>query len=161
MAGKWAEWYPDVMQADGSIGVGATKKYLWQEGWWSQHQRLLKALSDQTRKPIVLQGDLHILSYGLIQQSGDLNFEDNPIHVIGTGPLGSGNFGFPSKFRDTPSVIPDSMKVEEALAPLEKNGFTIIEITPQSIRFSLYAWRPDDGVENIETLAPILVKEIK
>ncbi|MFK7904566.1 MAG: hypothetical protein AB8B69_05560 [Chitinophagales bacterium] len=32
-AGKWSEWYPDVLQADGSLGVGEKTKYLWQKGW--------------------------------------------------------------------------------------------------------------------------------
>jgi len=39
-AGKWSEWYPDVFQPDGSLGIGETKKYKWQIGWWHQHQRL-------------------------------------------------------------------------------------------------------------------------
>ena len=59
-AGKWREWYPDVVAPEGFEGLvtnelnfeGATKgvltskaqKYLWQRGWWSQHQRLLQAL---------------------------------------------------------------------------------------------------------------------
>lgn len=160
-AGKWSEWYPDVFQADGSIGIGAKEKYLWQKGWWSQHQRLLNGLSNQSRNPIILQGDLHAISYGLIQKSGDLDFSRNPIEVLGTGPLGSGKFGFPSTFRGTLPVIPVHMKVDEVVEPLEKNGFTIIQLTPEKMTFSFYAWRPDDGMAAIDDLQPLYTKEIK
>ena len=57
-AGKWREWYPDVVapagftgivtnelmaEVDGELTVEASK-YLWPDGWWQQHQRLLEAL---------------------------------------------------------------------------------------------------------------------
>ena len=160
-AGKWSEWYPDVFQLDGSIGIGEKEKYLWQKGWWSQHQRLLNGLSNQQRKPIILQGDLHILSYGSIQKSGDLDFTKNPIQVIGTGPLGTGQFAFPSAFRGTLPVIPTNMDVNEIVKPLEKNGFTIIELTPEKMKFSMYAWKPEDGLEVVETMKPIFEQEIR
>ena len=160
-AGKWSEWYPDVFQADGTMGVAPKEKYLWQKGWWLQHQRLLQHFSKQSRKPIILQGDLHIISYGLIQKSGNLDFSANPIHVIGTGPLGSGAFGFPSAFRGTLPLVPDSMKVEAIQPPLEKNGFTIIEVTPKELTVSIYAWLPKEGIDKIKDLKPLVVKKIK
>lgn len=159
-AGKWSEWYPDVFQEDGTIGIGKKEKYLWQKGWWSQHQRLLNSLSSQKRKPIVLQGDLHMVSYGSIRKSGNLDFSNNPIQVLGTGPLGSGQFAFPSAFRGTMPVIPANMEVEELIKPLEKNGFTIIELTPEKMTSSFYAWKPADGLAAIDDLEPIFVKEI-
>ena len=58
-AGKWREWYPDVVAEEGATGtvsnelLSATKgslttdvrKYLWQEGWFLQHQRLIKSIA--------------------------------------------------------------------------------------------------------------------
>ncbi len=154
-AGKWSEWYPDVLQADGSIATSPMQKHLWQSGWWSQHQRLLNYLKQSSRTPIILQGDLHNLSYALIRQSGDISFEDDPIHVVGTGPLGSGAFGFPSSFRGTGAVVPEDMQIKKLLDQTEKNGFSIIEVTVDQITISMYAWRPDDGVEVIADMEPL------
>lgn len=154
-AGKWSEWYPDVLQEDGSIGTYPNKKHLWQKGWWLQHQRLLSYLKESNRTPVVLQGDLHNLSYALIEESGDVTFENDPIHVVGTGPLGSGEFGFPSSFRGTGAVVPEDMKVEKLLDQTEKNGFSIIEVTSDRIDISMYAWRPEDGEEVIVDLEPL------
>ena len=72
-AGKWREWYPDV--ADGGetgtqtakMGVDGERfrlttrkaKFMWQTGWWNQHQRLLQSMSNQKLRPgLVLSGDL-------------------------------------------------------------------------------------------------------
>jgi hypothetical protein len=43
-AGKWGEWYPDVLAADGRLTTEAAKPY-WQSGWLAQHDRLLAAMS--------------------------------------------------------------------------------------------------------------------
>ena len=74
-AGKWREWYPDVVAPDGFEGLvtnelnfaGATRgvlttkaqKYLWQRGWWTQHQRLLHALSERKGSRFTFSGDIH------------------------------------------------------------------------------------------------------
>jgi hypothetical protein len=159
-AGKWSEWYPDVFQSDGTIGLGETKKYKWQKGWWLQHQRLLKSWQNTNHIPIILQGDLHNSSYALLRKSGDLDFQNNPIHAIGTGTLGSGKLGFPSSFRGTGALVPKNLEVEEQLKPIEKNGFSIIQIKADQIKVSMYNWRPEDGVETIKALEPFLVKRI-
>ncbi len=160
-AGKWSEWYSDVLQEDGSIAIEPKKKYLWQEGWWMQHQRLLGYMKQSERVPVVLQGDLHNLSYALIEESGEIAFGDDPVHVVGTGPLGSGAFGFPSAFRGTGAVIPESMKIRKLLDQTEKNGFSIIEVTTDKIDISMYAWRPEDGVEVIADLQPLFQHTIQ
>src|ERR1700730_304410 len=43
-AGKWGEWYPDVLDADGKLTVAKPKPY-WQSGWLKQHDRLIAAMS--------------------------------------------------------------------------------------------------------------------
>jgi len=159
-AGKWSEWYPDVFQEDGTLGIGDNKKYKWQKGWWLQHQRILKAWLESGRTPVFLQGDLHISSYALIEQSGDLDFCNKPIHAIGTGTLGTGDFGFPGSFRGTSGQVPLDLVASSIVDPLEKNGFSILHITPEKIKIIMYAWRPIDGEAAIQNLEPILVKEI-
>jgi hypothetical protein len=37
-AGKWGEWYPDVLGADGKLTTAKPKPY-WQPGWLKQHDR--------------------------------------------------------------------------------------------------------------------------
>ena len=68
-AGKWGEWYPDLLDNQGRLGV-AKPKYFWQEGWRSQHDRLLKASSESNRLAVFLSGDLHALAHGAIARNG-------------------------------------------------------------------------------------------
>ena len=42
-AGKWGEWYPDVLGDDGKLTVKVPKPY-WQPGWLKQHDRLMEAI---------------------------------------------------------------------------------------------------------------------
>jgi hypothetical protein len=48
----------------------------------------------------------------------------------------------------------------EALKPTEKNGFTIIDVTPDKMRFTLFLWRPPQPVEDIDTMQPVLLYEL-
>ena len=48
----------------------------------------------------------------------------------------------------------------EALKPTEKNGFTIIDVTPDKMRFPLFLWRPPQPVEDIDTMQPVLLYEL-
>ncbi len=43
-AGKWGEWYPEVLGADGTLTTTVAKPY-WQSGWLAQHFPLMTALS--------------------------------------------------------------------------------------------------------------------
>jgi hypothetical protein len=43
-AGKWMEWYPDVLNADGKLTTKEPKPY-WQAGWLKQHDRLVAAMT--------------------------------------------------------------------------------------------------------------------
>lgn len=160
-AGKWSEWYPDVFQPDGRLGTGETQKFKWQRGWWLQHQRILKSWRGSKQLPIIIQGDLHNTSYAKIHRSGDLDFSRKPIHVIGTGTLGTGDLGFPSSFRGTTAQVPKDMQVEEIFPPTEKNGFSILHISESKINIKMYTWRPEDGIEAVKDLQPILEREIK
>jgi hypothetical protein len=37
-AGKWGEWYPDILDRDGRLTINLPKPY-WQSGWLKQHER--------------------------------------------------------------------------------------------------------------------------
>ena len=153
-AGKWAEWYPDVLDENGSLSI-KLEKHLWQKEWWNQHQRILKTMYSSAHVPIIVQGDLHMASAGKIISSGELNFVNKPINIITTAPLGSGKLGFPSSVRNTGAKIPALLEVEEDLPPLEKNGFTIVQISKQNFKYQIYTWRPSDDLSKIIRLTPI------
>lgn len=154
-AGKWGEPYPDYRQSDGSIGVGEPKPY-WPRGWWHQHQRLLAAMADRKdRRPVLVQGDMHAVGHGEITRSGDLDLGDNPITAFMTGPLGTGAPGFPSVFRGTGPQVPADLTVSQPLEPLEKNGFTIIDLTRNTMTFRFFAWRPPQSIDAIATMEPV------
>jgi len=160
-AGKFGEWYPDMARADGRLGTETPKPY-WPSGWWLQHQRLISAISAQKRRvPLALQGDLHVVGYGIMHRSGDLDLEANPVHLALTGPLGTGDIGFPSAYRGTRAQPSSLLKMEELMPPVEKNGFTIVDVNKDRIVLHLFAWRPPDPVESIDTLEPAFTYELR
>ena len=63
-AGKWGEWYPDILSPDGKLSIREAKPY-WQSGWVRQHDRLMAAMSAMRgRVPLVMSGDLHACALG-------------------------------------------------------------------------------------------------
>ncbi len=160
-AGKLGEWYPDLLLPDGTLGTDKPKPF-WQPGWWTQHQRLVKALHGQKhRAPIIVQGDLHAAGVGLLHRSGSVALKENPIHLVLTGPLGTGDFGYPSFVRGIGSSPSSQVGLDEALKPMEKNGFTIIDVTPERVTFQLFTWRPPQPVGEIDTMKPTFTYEVK
>ena len=168
-AGKWREWYPDVADlgnadraavvawdASGKQPVGLTRnreKFMWQSGWWNQHQRLLESISAQRRPGIVLSGDLHAIGHSALERSGDLDLSGNPVHTVLTGTLGTQN-GWPSDYRGTPPMPAIGMSHRSLGQVREKNGFTLLDITPGEVTVRLFAWKTGEPVDAIDTLQP-------
>ena len=168
-AGKWREWYPDVADtgAGGAqiaqIGTDGKQfklttdkpKYMWQPGWWAQHQRLLGALSGQQHRPgVVLSGDLHAIGHAQITASGDANFGDKPVNTVITGPIGTGT-AWPSQARGTPPLSASDLTMTSPAPIQEKNGFTIVDLTADEVRLRLFAWRREEqGLGEIGCLEP-------
>ena len=122
-------------------------KYLWQEGWWLQHQRILKSLaSQQQRKPLIVSGDLHLLGAGEIRRSGELDFSQRPITSILSGPVGVGNLGWLSAARGVTVATPEAMTVNELSPPEERNGFTFLTLDSTGCKIELLAC-PEGYVE--------------
>lgn len=168
-AGKWREWYPDVADT-GKAGAQTAKmgadgepfklttgkpKFMWQKGWWHQHQRLLASLTKQRRRPgIVLSGDLHATGHAKIVRSGKLSLAENPVHSIITGPLGTGS-GWASRARGTPPMVAGDIQIESPAPVTERNGFTLLDIKPEGVRVRLFAWRREVAtVDDIDSLEP-------
>jgi len=160
-AGKWGEWYPDVLDEDGRLS-DSLEKFLWQEGWRGQHDRLLAASSGMDRIPLWISGDLHSLGECRIQRSGDIDLSANPVVSVLSGPLGTGRGGWPSQFRGTRGLTPGSLDVDEGLPCLEENGFTLLDVTPDSITVRFFRWsNREDPIEAIDSLQPFRVTELQ
>ncbi|MFP6796678.1 MAG: hypothetical protein VB933_06375, partial [Pseudomonadales bacterium] len=166
-AGKWREWYPDVADtgddetAVAQVRSGGTsrfklttkrRKFMWQSGWFKQHQRLLKMLGGQeSREGIVLSGDLHATGHALIRSSSDVML-DSAVHAILTGPIGTRR-GWPSASRGTPPVLAAGINADTPAPVSERNGFTLIDLRQDEAKIQLFAWR-NEPVEVIDTLKP-------
>ena len=75
-AGKWGEWYPDVLDAESGALTTEIDKPYWQEGWLKQHDRLAKAMGEQKKRiPLIISGDLHAIGVGTISRAGAVNLD--------------------------------------------------------------------------------------
>ena len=152
-AGKWGEWYPDYLQADGQLGTTVPKPW-WQQGWFEQHQRILNMVAgQQERIPLIISGDLHAIGSGTITRSGSQMFA-NPVNTILSGPISTGT-GWPSASRGVGGTPPIGMEIDERTSPIENNGFTLLDINPDSIEVRQFAWHESQGLAQIDSLQPI------
>jgi hypothetical protein len=157
-AGKWGEWYPDTLGKDGKLTTELAKPG-WRRSWFAQQQRLLEIAGSRGRPSVAFSGDLHALGLGSITRSGDAAL-GHPVSMLLAGPIGTGDLVFPSAFRGVGAQVATDIRMDTHLAPLEKNGFSIVDITRDSIRFRLFAWRPPAPVAEIATMAPVFDKTL-
>lgn len=161
-AGKWGEWYPGILSRDGKLTTDIPKPH-WQSGWLRQHDRLMAAMAAMPgRVPLVVSGDLHAIGEGRMHRSGALDFSKNPVVVVLSGPLGTGDRGWPSAFRGIGATPPLHLQMEENLKPLEENGFIIADFTAESItvQFFRFNYHKQDS-DAIDKLEPFRVSELK
>jgi hypothetical protein len=160
-AGKWGEWYPDVLGPDNKLTTRIPKPY-WQSGWLKQHDRLIEAMAAmKTRTPLVISGDLHAVGIGRMLRSGALNLSGNPVNIVLAGPVGTRPSGWPSGRRGTGAMPPAHLDMDEQVKPIEQHGFTIVDFTPEKIVLRLFKWdRKTQPVEAIDTLEPFHTAEL-
>jgi hypothetical protein len=160
-AGKWGEWYPDVLGADGKLTTAVAKPY-WQSGWLKQHDRLLAAMSAMRgRIPLSISGDLHAIGIARILRSGTLDLSANPVVTVLSGPIGTYPRGWPSSIRKVGPTPPVGLSVDERVKPIEQHGFTLADFTPDRIVLRFFKW---DAVtqppEALDTLEPFHTAEL-
>jgi hypothetical protein len=153
-AGKWGEWYPDGLGADGRLSAATVKAY-WQPGWLAQHDRIVAAISAMKRSTrLMISGDLHAVAAGEIRRSGRLELDKTPITTVLSGPIGTGPGGWPSAFRGVAPGVPTHLNVAEAVKPIEQHGFTLLDFTPDRITIRLFRWdvktRPVEAIDGLE-----------
>src|SRR5215831_422133 len=160
-AGKWMEWYPDVLDDAGKLTTRIPKPY-WQPGWMAQHDRLLTAISAATNRiPLVVSGDLHAVGMARIERSGNQEFRANPVATVLSGPIGTAPLGWPSAFRGTAAMPPEHLDIQEEIKPIEQHSFTIADFLADKITLRFFKWDvKNDPVEKIDTLQPFKVIEL-
>jgi hypothetical protein len=160
-AGKWGEWYPDVLK-DGKLTLEVRKPY-WQDGWLKQHDRLLAAMSGMKgRIPLSMSGDLHAIGLGSIKRTGTLDLSANPVVSVLTGPVGTRPTGWPSGIRKIGAQPSLHLSMDEAVKPIEQHGFTIADFTPDKVVLRFFKWDVNtQGVEAIDTLEPFHTAELR
>ena len=154
-AGKWGEWYPDLLGKDGKLHDDLGKPY-WQQGWKLQHDRLLQSMYEaKHKKPMMISGDLHAFASGRIHRNEERDFSDHPIHCYLSGPLG--NNVFPSTFRKIKASTPAAIGMEEDFDNYEENGFSIVDIDSRnvSVKMFKFLWSRDE-LNRIDTLDPFI-----
>ncbi|MFP4562051.1 MAG: hypothetical protein ACLFRY_01965 [Spirochaetia bacterium] len=161
---KWISWYPDVkVKTDDGVRLSTEEeKYLWQEGWFLQHNRILEAAKKMTEAtPLFVCGDIHHQSAGHILRSGSLDLSTRPVATMHPGALSVDKGGYPSKgIRGIKAQPPTALEVREDLPSFEKAGFVIMDVDREKITARFYAWRNGtDPVEAIDTLEPHYIFE--
>jgi hypothetical protein len=155
-AGKWGEWYPDILDANKKLTIAQPKPY-WQPGWLKQHDRLMAAMSAMNgRAPLVISGDMHAVALGKMQRSGTLDLTRNPINVALSGTIGTWPGGWPSTgIRGTPATPSRVLDFAETVKPIEQHGFTLVDFTPDKMVLRFFKWDVNtQPVEAIDTLQP-------
>jgi hypothetical protein len=160
-AGKWGEWYPDVLGPDNKLTDKVPKPY-WQSGWLKQHDRLMEAMTNMRgRAPLVISGDLHDIAIGRMLRSGRLDLSANPITAVLSGPIGTRPTGWPSGRRGTGALPPVHLDMDEEVKPIEQHGFTLVDCTPDKMVLRLFKWDvKTQPIEAIDTLEPFHTTEV-
>jgi hypothetical protein len=161
-AGKWGEWYPDILGPDKKLTTSLSKPY-WQPGWLKQHDRLMTAMSEMKgRVPLVISGDMHAIALGKMMRSGTLDFIRNPINVALSGTIGTTPIGWPSSgIRGTPATPSGVLDLQEQVKPIEQHGFTIVDFTPDKMVLRIFKWdQKTQPVEAIDTLEAFHTAEL-
>ena len=161
-AGKWGEWYPDVLGPDKKLTLKTAKPY-WQPGWLKQHDRILTAMSAMKgRAPLVVSGDMHAIALGKMLRSGSHDFSANPVTVCLSGTGGTRPLGWPSAgFRGTPAMPSLVLDFIEEVKPLELHGFTMVDFLPDKMIIQQFKWDvKSQTVEDIDTLQPFHTAEL-
>jgi hypothetical protein len=160
-AGKWGEWYPDVLGAGGKLTLDTPKPY-WQSGWLKQHDRLLTAMSAMRgRIPLTMSGDLHAIGLGRILRTGTADLSSNPVVAVLTGPVGTRPSGWPSGIRKIGAQPSLHLRMEEQVQPIEQHGFTLTDFMPDKVVLRMFKWDvKTQKPEDIDTLEPFRVVEL-
>jgi hypothetical protein len=110
----------------------------------------------------VISGDLHAIGEVRIVRTGSISLEKNPVVAVLAGPKGTGDIGWPSAFRGIGPLPSRVLDVEEALKPIEENGFTLVDFTRDGITLRYFRWKTGrDTIGSIASLESFRTTELK
>ena len=154
-AGKWGEWYPDVLHPETGELTTQIPKPHWRQGWADQHDRIMQSLADMKhRNPMVVSGDLHATGVGTMFGSGNRSFADNPITAVLCGPVSTAEWGFPSNVRGVAAAPSAYLDFQQQFPPIEEHGFSIVDFERDRIEVKLFKWdvnsQPLSAIDSLE-----------
>jgi len=150
-AGKWGDWYADILGADGRLTHKVPKPF-YQPGWTAQHDRLMQASSAmEERVPLWISGDMHAIGEARIVRTGKVDLSRRPVHAILPGPVSTLN-GWPSQGRRTHPYPSLHVTVEERLPAVEENGFLLVDFTFDTMVTRFFRSPVTQPVEEIDRL---------
>ena len=154
-AGKWGEWYPDVLGSDKKLTTNVPKPF-WQSGWLRQHDRIMQSLAGMHQRiPLIVSGDLHAIGIGRMLRAGALDFQSKPITTVLAGPISTSATGWASAFRGVGPTPPAHLDLREEVAPIEQHGFTIADFHADRIELRFFKWDVrTESVEAIDHMSP-------
>jgi hypothetical protein len=160
-AGKWGEWYPDLLSDAGKLTIEKPKPY-WQAGWLDQHDRIVKSLAAmKSRVPLIISGDLHAIAIGKMLRSGKTELASGAVTTVLSGPVGTSPAGFPSSVRGIGATVPNHLSLQEEITPIEQHGFTLVDFLPDRIVLKFFKWdRKTQTPDVIDTLEPFHTTEL-
>ena len=113
------------------------------------------------RVPLVISGDLHACALGRIQQTGTTELTTNPVVAVLSGPIGTGERGWPSNVRKIGPQPSLHVRLEEQVKPIEQHSFTLADFTPDKVTLRLFKWDVKTQLpEAMNTLEPFHTVEL-
>ncbi len=161
-AGKWGEWYPDVLHPETNQLTTNIPKPHWQRGWMNQHDRIMQSLFEMRhRSPLVISGDLHATGVGTMYAAGNRDFSANPITTILSGPISTSIRGFPSVVRNSPARPSLHLQFDEQVPAIEEHGFTLVDFYGDRIKAQLFKWdvktQPLDAIDTLQPYHTVIL----
>jgi hypothetical protein len=150
-AGKYAEWYPDVV-AENRL-TDTLPKAAWRPAWLAQHDRLLHAASRRAGLPLFLSGDIHSIAESRIVRSGALDLSRNPVVSLISGTPGT-RWGWPSLARGGLAGTPTAITSEPVVPVEEVNGFHLVDFEPGRVTIRHFRWdletQPEEAIDGLQ-----------
>jgi hypothetical protein len=63
-------------------------------------------------------------------------------------------------FRGIGPSVPTGIEIEEPLRPIEKNGFSLIDWTPEGATIRMFSWKLGEDPDAIDRLEPFRTLEV-
>lgn len=101
---------------------------------------------------------------GRIQQAGATELAANPVVAVLSGPIGTGQHGWPSNVRKVGPQPSLHLRMDEQVKPIEQHGFTLADFTSDKVTLCMFKWdvktQQPEAPEAMDTLEPFHTVEL-